>query len=158
LRRDVDEEHRAPVEPLQQQTAEERPEADADGGEGGPDADRLRTLLAGEDVRDDRQRRGHDQRAADAHRGADGDQLARGVDEEYSEARPAEGQEAELERPPAAEPVAEGAHRQQQAGEGEQVGVDHWRVEPEAWNSSCRLGRATPFARDAHPLDYPIAA
>jgi hypothetical protein len=73
-------------------------------------------------------------------------------------AHPAEEQEAELERPLAAERVTEGAHRQQQAGEGEQVGVDHWRVEPEALNSSCRLGSATPFARDAHPLDYPIAA
>jgi hypothetical protein len=81
--------------------------------------------LAREDVGDDREGRGHDQRAADAHQDADGDQLVRGVDDEHAQARAAEQQEAELERPLAAEPVAEGAHREQQPGEGQQVGVDH---------------------------------
>jgi hypothetical protein len=48
--RDVEEEHGLPAEPLEQQAAEERAEADADGCEGGPDADCLAALLAREDV------------------------------------------------------------------------------------------------------------
>ena len=46
---DVDEEDRRPVEPLEQQPAGQRPEADADRRERRPDADRLAALLAGED-------------------------------------------------------------------------------------------------------------
>ena len=67
--RHVEPEHGAPREPLEQQAADERAEADADARDRRPDADRLRALLAREDVHDHRQRRGHDHRPADAHRG-----------------------------------------------------------------------------------------
>ena len=121
----VDEEDRGPVEVLEQQAAEERAEADADRGHAGPDADRLAALLAREDVGDDRQRRRHDQRAADAHGGADGDELRR-TESTRRTARlaPPNSASPALQRALAAEAVAERAHRQQQAGEHEQVGVD----------------------------------
>ena len=47
-----------------------------------------------------------------------------GVDEQHGEAGAAEQREAGLQRALAAEAVAERAHRQQQAGEHEQVRVD----------------------------------
>jgi hypothetical protein len=99
--------------------------SDADRGRAGPDADRLGALLAREDVGDDRQRRRHDQRPADAHDGADRDELGGGLDEEDGEAREAEERDAGLQRALAAEAVAEGPEREQQAGEGDEVGVDH---------------------------------
>ena len=99
-------------------------EADADGRHARPDADRLAALLAREDVRDDRQGRGHDQRPADAHHGTNEDELVGGLDEEDAEAGAAEQQQTGLQRALAAEAVAERAHRQQQAGEDEQVRVD----------------------------------
>ncbi len=109
---DVEQEDRAPVEPRQQQAAAQRAEADADCGERRPDPDRLAALLAREDVRDDRQRRGHDQCPSNTHGSADGDQLVRGVDDEHGQARAAEEHEAGLEGPLAAEAIAESAHRQ----------------------------------------------
>ena len=75
--RHVEPEHRAPGEPLEQQAADERAEADADAGDRRPDPDRLAALLAREDVDDHRQRRRHDHRAADAHHGAQHDRAAR---------------------------------------------------------------------------------
>ena len=42
-----------------------------------------------------------------------------------AERRDGEDDEPDLERPRATEPVAERAHRQEQAGEDEDVGVDH---------------------------------
>ena len=52
------------------------------------------------------------------------DELVGGVDEQDAEAGPAEQQQPGLQRALAAEAVAERAHRQQQAGEHEQVRVD----------------------------------
>ena len=75
--RDVHEEHRAPVEVLDQEAAGERPEGAAETGDAGPGADGLAPLVGGEEVGDDRQRGRHDQRAADAHERPGGDQLAR---------------------------------------------------------------------------------
>jgi hypothetical protein len=112
------------AEPLEQEAAEQRAEADADRRHRRPDPDRLAALLAREHVRDDRQRRRHDQRAADAHHRADGDQLVRALDDEHAQAAAAEQREAGLERVLAAEAVAERAHRQEQVGEDEHVGVD----------------------------------
>ena len=122
--RHVEPEHGAPREPLEQQAADERPEADADARGRRPDPDRLGALLAREDVHDDRERRGHDHRAADAHRGAQHDQLAGALRERGEHARDAEEDEPGLQRALAPEAVAERAHRQQDAGEGQQVGVD----------------------------------
>ena len=123
--RHVDKEDRVPVEVLEQQAADERAEADADRGRAGPDADRLSALVAREDVRDDRQRRRHDQRAADAHDRPDGDELSRGLDEEDRQAREAEQRDACLQGALAAEAIAERAEREKQAGERHQVRVDH---------------------------------
>jgi hypothetical protein len=123
--RDVDEEHGGPVEPLQQHAAGERAEPDPERGERGPDADRLAALLLREHVGDDRQRRGHDQRRTDAHQRADGDDLTGRVGDQRAEAREAEDGDAGLQRQLAAVAVAERAEHQQQAGEHQQVGVDH---------------------------------
>ena len=65
--RQVHEEDRAPVEVLEQEAAGDRTERVADARDRGPHADRLAPLLGREDVGDDRQRRRHDERAADAH-------------------------------------------------------------------------------------------
>ena len=122
---DVDEEHRAPPEVVEQQAADERPDRAAGAGEAGPDGDRPAPLVGREDVGEDRQRRRHDQRRADAHDRPGGDELAGRVPtaRRTSDAE-AEDRQAGLQRALAAEPVAEGAGRQQQAGEDEGVGVD----------------------------------
>ena len=78
-----------------------------------------------EDVGDDRERGGHDQRRADAHRRAHGDHLVGRVGDEGAEAGEPEDRHAGLERELAPEAVAERAEHEQQAGEDEQVGVDH---------------------------------
>ena len=80
--RHVDEEDRRPVEPLEQEPTRQRAEPDPDRRQGGPDGDRLAALLAGEDVGDDRERGGHDQRGADTHGGAHADHLVGGIGEE----------------------------------------------------------------------------
>ena len=79
----------------------------------------------GEDVGDDRQRRRHDERAADAHERAGDDQgVGRaGANADSSEPTP------KIDRPMreeavATEPVAEAPRGEQQAGEHERVGVD----------------------------------
>ena len=78
--RDVDPEHRAPPEVLEQQPAGHRTDRHAEPGEAGPHGDRP-APLAGvtEDVGEDRQRRRHDQRPADAHERPAEDQLRRRV-------------------------------------------------------------------------------
>ena len=122
--RDVEPEHRAPGEPLEQQAADERAEADSDARDRRPDPDRLAALLAREDVDDHRQRGGHDHRPADAHRRPQHDQLRRILRERGEHAGDAEEHEPGLQGPLAAEAVAERAHREQDAGEGEQIRVD----------------------------------
>ena len=87
--------------------------------------DRLAALLAGEQVGDDREGGGHDQRRAHAHRRAHGDHLVGRVGDEGAEAGEPEDRHAGLERELAPEAVAERAEHEQQAGEDEQVGVDH---------------------------------
>ncbi len=74
--RHVDEEDRAVPEVTEQEAARDGPERAGRAGDAGPDRDGLRSLVRGEDVDDDRQRRRHDQRAGDAHDGAARDQLA----------------------------------------------------------------------------------
>ena len=72
--RHVDPEDGAPVEVLEQDSAGERAEDDPDARHGGPGGDRLRPLVRREDRRDDRERRGHDERAADSHQRPGGGQ------------------------------------------------------------------------------------
>ena len=120
----VDEEDRAPPEVLEQQAGGDRAERTTDAGERRPDRDRLRALVEREAVHDDREGRRHDERGADAHHGAGGDELARVVGLAGDEAGEAEHDEAELQRALATEPVAEGAGREQHAGEDQGVGVE----------------------------------
>ena len=65
--RDVHEEHRPVPEVAEQVAARERSEGTCRAGDARPDRDRLRPLVRGEDVDDDRQRRRHDQRSRRAH-------------------------------------------------------------------------------------------
>ena len=74
--RDVDQEDRAPPEVVEHDPADQRTGREAEGVDGGPEADRLDPLGVVEDLHDDGEGRGHQQRAADAHARAGGDQLA----------------------------------------------------------------------------------
>ena len=123
--RDVDHEHGRPVEPLEQKPAGQRAEPDPDRRQRRPDRDRLAALLAGEQVGDDRERGGHDQRRPHTHRRAHRDHLIGGVCDEGAEAGQPEDRDAGLECTLAPEAVAERAEDEQQTGEDEQVGVDH---------------------------------
>ena len=76
-----------------------------------------------ERVEDDRERRRHDERRADAHHRAECDQLAR-VRRRLAATAPAEYDEPDLERALPAEAVADRTRGQQQPGEHERVGVD----------------------------------
>ena len=101
------------------------PIGDAEPGEAGPDGDRPAPLVrVAEHVGQDRQRRRHDQRAADAHERSADDQLHRRRRQGGRHRADREQDDADLQRALAAEAVAEAAGRQQQAGEHEGVGVD----------------------------------
>ncbi len=120
----VDQEDRAPPEVLEQPAAGHRADGDSHAGHGGPDGDGLPPLPAvGEHVGDDRQRGGHDQRAADAHQGPGADELVGAVGQRRQDRPDAHDRQADGEGAAAAEAVAERAHRQQQAGEHQDVGV-----------------------------------
>ena len=73
--RHVDQEHRAPPEVGEERAADQRPEAATGAGEARPDGDRLGAFVRREDVDQDRQRRRHDERRADAHHATADDQL-----------------------------------------------------------------------------------
>ena len=95
----------------------------ADGA--GPDADGLAPLARVEDVGDDRQRRRHDRRAADAHQRPGPDQLAGRLGVRRQPATPGRTATRPMQQdPPAAEPVAEHAEGEQQPGEDQRVRVD----------------------------------
>ena len=68
--RDRDEEHRAPGEVLEHEARQQHADRAAAAGDARPDRDRLGPLFAGEDVGQDRQRRGHDHRAGRTHHDA----------------------------------------------------------------------------------------
>ena len=101
------------------------PRATATPATADPDADRHGPLAGvGEDVGEDRQRRRHDQRGADAHHRAGRDQRVDAAGERGGRRADAEDDEAEGERALPPEAVAEAAGGEQQAGEHERVGVD----------------------------------
>ena len=123
--RDVDPEHRAPREVLEQQAAGDRADGHGETGEAGPDGDRPAPLAGiAEHVGQDRQRRRHDQRAADAHERPAGDQVDGRRRQRRRGRADGEQHDADLQGALAAEAVAEAARREQQAGEDERVGVD----------------------------------
>jgi hypothetical protein len=77
-----------------------------------------------EDVRDDRQRHGHDRGAAEAHQRAGPDQLVGRLGVRRQQRRQSEDREADGQHALATEPVAEHAGGEEQAGEDQRVRVD----------------------------------
>ncbi len=123
--RDVDEEDRTPPEVLEQEAAEQGPDRRAHRGDRAPDAYRERPLTpVGKDLAEDRQRRGHDHRAADAEQRPRHDQHLGGVGEGGHRAGDAEEGVAEEQDPSAADSVAERAEEDQQRGADQGVDVD----------------------------------
>ena len=123
--RQVDPEHRAPLEVAQEEAARHRAERHGETGEAGPHGDRSAPLTrVAEDVGQDRQRGRHDQRPADAHERPAGHQLQGARRQRGRRRADGEQDDADLQGALAAEPVAEAARRQQQSGEHERVGID----------------------------------
>ena len=108
----------------EQQAAEHRADGHADADRGGPDADGAGPLAGLEDVGDDGQRLRHDGRAAQAHHRAGRDELVGRVRVGREQRAEAEQHEAGHQHALAADPVADDAEGEQQAGEDERVGVD----------------------------------
>ncbi|MEZ5137592.1 MAG: hypothetical protein R2711_02070 [Acidimicrobiales bacterium] len=121
----VHEEHRAPVEVLEQEARRHRADGGAATRDAGPHGDGLGPLVGGEDVGEDRQRRGHHEGRGDAHDRPGGDDHPGGVGRGGEDGAAEEDDEAGLEGALAAEAVAEGAGGEQEPGEHERVGVDH---------------------------------
>ena len=124
-RRDVHEQHPAPVEVLGEHAAEDEAERGAAGGDGGEDAERpvaLGALL--EDDRQQRQRGRRHERAAEAlHEPGDDEQLLR-LREAAGERGDGEQHGPGDEDGAAAEAVGELAAEQQEAAEGQRVAGD----------------------------------
>ena len=121
--RDVDEEHPAPRELLDQDPAEQRAGRAAGTCDRAPHADRARELRAGERRHDDRERRGREDRAAEALDGACRGEPRVARREAAGEARAREDRESEDEHPLLAEQVRGAAAEEEEAREREDVGV-----------------------------------
>ena len=123
------------------------PMATAEADRAGPDADRLAALPRVEDVGDDRQRRRHDRRGAEAHQRAGRDELVGRLRVGRTQRGDAEQGESDRSADPlAAEAVAEDAGGEEQAGEDQGVGVDRpielalrWRPGRAAGRRSSRI-------------------
>ena len=118
-------EHRAPPETLQQQPADQR----ADSGSGGeardPHADREGALgRVVEHVPDQGERRRRKRRPGDPEQRPSGDQHLGARRERREHRGEAERARADQEQAAATDPVTQGAHRDQQAGDQEPVDVD----------------------------------
>ena len=124
--RDVEQEHRLPAEAIGQGAADERPDRDRDADRRPVGRHRHRPLAAGgELLRDQRQRDGEHDRAADPlHRAVDV-QHRRAGRQPRRQRRDGEDPEADAEDAPPAEPVGQRARGQDQGGQREGVGVDH---------------------------------
>ena len=121
----VDQEHRTPPEVLEEPASGHGPDGDPQPGHGRPHADGLRPLPGvGEDVGQDRQGRGHDGGAADAHHRPGADEHARRAGERRGGRTEAEDGQAHLEGAAAPEAVRQHAGGQEQAGEHQHVRVD----------------------------------
>ena len=147
----VDEEDRAPPEVGEQGAAGDRAHAEAERRDAGPDADGLAALVGvAEDVGQDRERRRHDERAADAHDRPGDDQHRRAAGERRQRRAHAEHREAEGQALVATEAVTHAAGGEQQPGEHDRVAVDDplqlalRGVEPTLVRSAlASVGRAT---------------
>ena len=123
--RQVDPEHRAPVDQLDERTADDRAERHRDADDAAPDADRAGPLHpTGEHLRDDRHRDGVHHRAADRLQEARGDQRLDVGRQAAQQRCQREDRQPDLERAPAAEPVAGGAGQHQQRRQHQGVDVD----------------------------------
>ena len=123
--RHVDEQDPLPAEVLGEHAAEQHARGAARAGDGAPDAQRAVALGAlGEGVGHDRQRGGGDERGAEALQGARGDEPDVGLRQAAEQRGEREDDEADHEELAAAQEVGEAAAEQQEAAEGEGVGVD----------------------------------
>ena len=110
---------------FEQESAHHRADGDAETGEAGPHGDGPAALLrVAEDVGEDRQRGGHDQRAADAHEGTGEDQLVGRLGQRGGDRAHPEQDDADLQGALSAESVGQAAGGEEQTGEDEDVGVD----------------------------------
>ena len=121
--RDVDREHPAPRDRVDDLAADQRPGEVADAAPGGPGADRRAALGLGEDRDDDRERGRRQQRARDPLQRARDDQQLDGRRQRAEQRRDAEARHAEREHAPLAVDVGERAGHEDQRAEREQVGV-----------------------------------
>ena len=125
--RHVDEEGPAPVH-LGEGATEDEADRGAGAGHGGVDAHGAVALLAGGEGRGDQGERGRGgDRGADALQDARADHHRLVLGEPAEQRGDREHGDADDEHPAAAEDVAEPAAEQQQAAEGERVGVHHPR-------------------------------
>ena len=123
--RHVDEQHPLPARPLGEHAAEQHAGGAAGAGHRAPDAQRLvalRALL--EDLGDQRQGGGRQQRGAEALDGTRGDQPDVVLGEPACKRGAREQDQAGDEHAPAAEQVGHAPAEQQEPAEGERVGVD----------------------------------
>ena len=124
--RHVHPQHPFPAEAVGEDAAEQDARGAAGAGDGAPDAERLVALGAvAERRRDDRERGRRDDRGAEALGRAGGDQLGFVRREAGGERRRGDEQEPGDEHPPSAEQVGQAPAEQQEAAEGEDVGVHH---------------------------------
>ena len=124
--RDVDEQHPAPAQPAGEDPAEQHAGGAAGARHRAPDPERTVALGAlRERGRDDRQRRRRDDRGAEALHRAGGDQPSLGLGDPAGERGQREQHQADHEHPPAPEQVGQPAAEQQEAAEGQRVGVHH---------------------------------
>ena len=134
--RQVDEEDPVPVDRLGDHAAEEQPDRRSRGGDEAVDADRLRALARLREHRDDHpQDHGRGQRAADALDEARAHQNRLALGEPAERRGCDEDRQADHEDAPPADEIAQPAREEEEAAEGDQVGVDHPRearlAEPE---------------------------
>ena len=113
-------------------------------GEAGPDGDGLGPLLGREDVGEDRQRRRHDERGADAHHRAEGDEVPGRVVANTARARPT----PKISRPTAGRPCGRTGRRGRRRSAGGRRTRGRRRRPSTggrvvAWGSRTSVGRAT---------------
>ena len=116
----------APPEVLHQPAAEDRAQGGAAGEAGGPDGHGQPAPVGlGEDVADQGQGGGHQHGAEESQPRASGNQPFGAGGEGRDRRDGGEAGAADEEQPAAADPVAEAAHRHEQAGEDQGIGVDN---------------------------------
>jgi hypothetical protein len=120
----VEEEERAPLEPLEQQARGEQAHDGARPRQTGPHPDRLPPLGGGERGGERRQGGGHHHGGTEAHPRSEPDQRRRFGREGGSEGEGAEHRQARHQEASTAEAVTEEPGGEEQAGEHDLVGVD----------------------------------